>query len=118
MPVTRPNFVKGSIYIMQNLQGASLRDLHRIPPTDKTENLSLAPGPPHCAPGTSEQLRFSRLDPTHCFFGLVDVFFFYFGQCCREPSSGTNFPELGMISVIRAPGINEIKQTFQVLKGL
>lgn len=113
MPVMRQNSVKtGSIYITQT--GASLGDLHmnschrqdrKLVTCSRTASL--------CAWHfkTSSVLRFSRLDPTHHFFGLVVFFSSYFGQCCREPSLGTNFPKLGMISVMGPPGLNEIKQT-------
>lgn len=60
---------------------------------------------------TSLVFRFSRLDPTHRFFGLVVFFSSYFGQRCRAPSLGTKSPKLGMITVIGPPGLNEIKQT-------
>lgn len=113
MSVTRQNFVKtGSIYITQ--AGASLGDLHmnschrqdrKLVTCCRTASLCTR----HFK--TSSVLRFSRLDPTHLFFGLVIFFSSCFGQCCREPSLGTNFPKLGMTSVMGPLRLSEIKQT-------
>lgn len=113
MPVMRQNFVnKGNIYTAE--AGASLGDLHMNSCHRQDRKFGT-----YCRTAsrciqhfdTSSVHRFSRLDPTRCFFALLVSLSLYSGQCCIETSLGTNFPQLGMISILGPPGLHEIMQT-------